>query len=89
MSTNCSVTECLGIDRLVELALCGLMRGIAVDVDGGHCQLTIPLEGRVEPEVVGGLHRGGPAGGAGLQHQVECLGADPAVGVEQHHDAGD
>lgn len=27
-----------GVDRFVELALCGLVCGFAVDVDGGHCQ---------------------------------------------------
>ena len=32
--------------------------------------------------------RGGTSGGAGLQDQIECLSADPAVGVEQDIHAG-
>src|SRR4051794_40809473 len=38
-----------------------------------------------EPEVVGGPDR---ADGARLQHEVERLGPDATVGVEQHDHAG-
>ena len=41
-----------------------------------------------QPQVVGGIGgRAGPERRAGLQHQVECLGADAPIGVEQHDDA--
>ena len=42
---------------------------------------------RGQPEIVGGVDRALRVA-PGLQHQVERLGPDPAVGVEQHDDAG-
>src|ERR1700761_6522926 len=36
-----------------------------------------------QPEVVARRDRRGTSGGAGLQHQIECLAADPAICVEQ------
>ena len=41
-----------------------------------------------QPEMVGGIGgSAGPERRSRLQHQVERLGADAAVGVQQHDDA--
>ena len=36
----------LGVDRLVEFALRGVVRGVAVDVDGGHVSGSRPVSQR-------------------------------------------